>query len=354
MLADASQASGDDRRLMALALRLARRAWGQTSPNPMVGAVVVRDGEIVGRGFHRRAGGPHAEIEAMRAAGNRIRNATLYVTLEPCSSHGRTSPCAEAIVSSGLRRVVVGCSDPDPRHRGRGLAMLAEAGVEVCLGVAEEQCRELNEAFFCWVREHRPFTLLKMAMTLDGRIATAAGQSRWITGAKARAEVQKWRRWSDAIMVGGETVRQDNPRLEVRDRPGWSPQPLPIVCSRRQDFSSDFHLWNDPGRVPEIISPASPEEWRRTMRGLGRRRITALLIEGGGELAAECLAAGVVDKVMFFVAPRILGGRNSRPVVGGCDPDALSEARQLSRVRVKRIGEDILITGYPQNVYRSD
>ncbi len=332
---------------MKQALRLARRGWGQTSPNPMVGAVMVSDDQqVVGRGFHRRAGEPHAEVLALRKAEGNTRGSTLYINLEPCSSTGRTPPCTEAIIAAGVGRVVIGCQDPNPDHAGRGLARLEESGIEVTTGVEEVKCRRLNEAFFCWIKENRPFVILKMAMTLDGKIATAAGDSKWITGGKARGEVQKLRRWADAIMVGGETVRRDNPRLDVREPEDWSPQPRPIIYSRRGDFSADFNLWKKSANVPEIISPASSDDWRNTMHALAVREITALLIEGGGELAAAALNAGIVDKVMFFIAPKILGGRGSRPAVGGENPESLARAWNLDRVSTRRIGEDVLFSGY--------
>lgn len=344
-----------DRQMMRRALRLARRGWGRTSPNPMVGALVLgRAGQIVGRGFHRQAGQPHAEINALREAGRQADGGTLYVTLEPCSTHGRTPPCTEAIARAGLRRLVVGTEDPNPKHAGRGLAWLRERGLEVESGIEEESCRRLNQAFFCWIREQRPFTILKLALTLDGRIATVAGDSKWITGEAARKRVQKMRQWCDAIMVGGETVRRDNPRLTVRTPPDWSPQPLPVIYSHNPDFSPDLNLFSNPRRPPLVVAPDSPAAWRQTMRELGARQITALLLEGGGELAAAALQAGVVDLAMFFVAPKILGGRNSRPAVGGADPTRLAEALQLSDMAVERVGCDLLITGTPPHVHRTD
>ncbi len=334
-----------DRRYMRRALSLARRGWGRTSPNPMVGAVAVRNGATVGEGYHRRAGESHAEIAALKEAGERAEGSTLYVNLEPCSTRGRTSPCTEAIKAAGVKRVVAGCEDPDPRHAGRGLSILREAGLQVECGVEEEKCRRLNEAFFCWVCEKRPFVILKLAMTLDGRIATVGGDSKWISGEKSRRLVQKQRRWADAIMVGGETVRRDNPRLKVREPADWERQPMPIICSRSQNFSRDLELWRDPETPPRLIAPGDKQEWRNCMRDLGKENITALLVEGGGELAAAVLAAGIVDQAMFFIAPRILGGRSSRPAVGGDDPVSLEQAWKLKNMRARRIGEDLLVTG---------
>lgn len=345
--------SAADCRWMRRALGLARRAWGRTSPNPLVGAVVVRDGVPVGEGYHHAAGTPHAEVHAIAAAGERADGSTLYVTLEPCCTQGRTPPCTDAIRRAGIRRVVVGCTDANPRHAGRGCALLESWGVEVTTGVLEPACVALNEAFFWWIRQRRPFVLLKMAMTLDGRIATAAGESRWVTGPAARRRVQRWRQWADAIMVGGTTVIADDPALTVRQPRGWARQPLRCVWSSRP-VPSDRAVAADPEHPPLVAKPLTPAEWLAFLADLGRRDVTALLLEGGGELAAAALRAGVVNQVAFFVAPKILGGRGSRPVVGGPDPVRLADALALDRLRAERVGEDLLITGYCTNVHRTD
>ncbi len=309
-----------DRHWMRRALRLAKRAWGQTSPNPMVGAVVVKNGICIGEGFHPQAGSPHAERLALAAAGRRARGATLYVTLEPCCTHGRTPPCTEAVIAAGIQRVVIGVVDPNPRHAARGLKLLQDAGIEVVCGVLEAECQALNEAFFHWIRHHRPFVVLKLAMTLDGRIATAGGESRWITGVAARREVQRLRQWCDAIMVGGETVRQDDPALTVREPADWRRQPHKLVWSRQpaSQFPAALRIWANASCPPVFASPETPAEWRQFLADLGGQEITALLLEGGGELAAAALRAGIVDKVAFFIAPKILGGRGGpRSVVLG-------------------------------------
>ena len=344
-----------DTQWMRQALRLARRGWGRTSPNPMVGAVVVRDGRAAGTGYHRRAGLPHAEINALDAAASAAHGATLYVTLEPCSTAGRTPPCTDAIVRAGVSRVVVGCLDANPRHAGRGLDILRSRGLSVSSGVLADQCRELNEAFFAWIRHGRPFVLLKMAMTIDGKIATAAGESRWITGEKARARVQRLRQWADAIMVGAETVRLDDPSLTVRAPRNWACQPRKLIWTRDPGhLPPTSKIWADPEHPPEFVEAGSRSEWDSVLSALGSANVTALLVEGGGELAASCLHAGVVDKVEFFVAPKILGGRASRPVVGGAAPESLAEALPLRDVRTRRVGEDILVTGYLSDVYGID
>ncbi len=343
----------EDRRWMRRALALARKAWGRTSPNPLVGAVLVREGRVVGEGFHQRAGTPHAEVHAIAAAGEAAAGATLYVSLEPCCTHGRTPPCTEAIRRAGIRRVVAGCVDANPRHAGRGLEQLREWGIETTVGVLEEACRDLNESFFWWARNRRPFVLLKLAATLDGRIATASGQSRWISGPAARHRVQRLRQWADAVMVGGATVLADNPSLTVREPARWPRQPLRCVWTSRA-LPPGLAVASDPERPPVLAKPVTTEQWLAFLSDLGRRDITALLLEGGGELAAAALRAGIVNKVAFFLAPRILGGRGSRPAVGGDDPARLEDALPLGRLRVERVGEDLLITGYCRHVHGAD
>jgi len=342
-----SQTLPEDAAWMRRALALARRAWGRTSPNPLVGAVVVRDGALAGAGWHRRAGTPHAEVHALAAAGAAARGATLYVTLEPCCTTGRTPPCTETILRAGIRRVVVGCADPNPQHAGRGLEQLRAAGIEVVCGVEETACRRLNEAFFHWITTGRPFVLLKMAMTLDGRIATAGGESQWITGPPARARVQRLRQGADAILVGGETVRRDDPALMVRTPQRWWRQPRKLVWTRRppESYPAALKIWADPANPPEFAHPATAAEWDALLRNLGGRGVTALLVEGGGELAGALLRAGAVNRVEFHVASKLLGGRGSRPVVGGPDPAYLTEALPLRELETRRLGEDVLITG---------
>jgi diaminohydroxyphosphoribosylaminopyrimidine deaminase/5-amino-6-(5-phosphoribosylamino)uracil reductase len=320
----------------------------------MVGAVLVNRGELVGAGYHHQAGFPHAEVNALEDAGENARGATLYVTLEPCSTRGRTPPCTDAIRAAGIARVVVGCLDANPRHCGGGIAILRAAGIRTTTGVLEPACRRLNESFFWWIAGGRPFVTLKMAMTLDGKIATRSGQSKWITGAPARRRVQRLRQWADAVMVGGETVLQDDPELRVRTPSGWSPQPRVFVWTGRPLPPAARICRESASAPPETVKPVGREEWLAFLRKCGDRRITALLIEGGGELAAAALQARIVNRVEWFVAPKILGGRHSRPVVGGEDPDSLEEALPLREITTRRIGDDLLITGYCADVYRFD
>ena len=324
---------------MRRACRLAERALGNTTPNPIVGAVIVKDGVILGEGFHTKAGNPHAEVEAIHAAhGRSLKGATLYVTLEPCSTWGRTPPCTEAIIEHGFSRVVIGCTDPNPRHAGAAAGILRERGIEVVSGIEEERCTQLNEAFFKWIQCRRPFVILKLAMTLDGRIATESGDSKWVTGPIARKRVQKLRQWADSVMVGGETFRTDSPRLTVRNSHDADIKiPLRFVASnRKMDLPPGW----------EQVSLKSTWDWNAFLEDLGMRPVLSLLLEGGGELAASALNAGAVDKIEFHYAPKILGGRHSRPGVGGYDPQTLSEAFGIEKMKIEKLGEDFAVTGY--------
>ena len=338
-----------DSKYMSTAVSLAKRAWGQTSPNPMVGAILVKNGKIIGKGYHRRAGGPHAEINAINSSEVDIGNSTLYVTLEPCCTFGKTPPCTNAIMAAGIKKVVVGCLDPNPHHAGKCVDILKKAGIEVAVGIKEKECIELNEAFFHWITTGRPFVLLKMAMTLDGKIATHDGKSKWITGPAARMRVQKLRQWADAIMVGAETARTDNPSLTVREFRKIK-QPRRLIASRKLTEEDALKLLCK-GEKPEIISASCRQEWIRELKRLGKEGVVSILAEGGGELAASLLKAGMADKIEFHIAPKILGGRNSRTVVGGENPSSLAEAFNLRNICVKKIGDDLRISGYPEAGY---
>ncbi len=329
---------------MQQAIDLAKRAYGRTSPNPMVGAVVVKNGEVVGEGWHHKAGEAHAEPNAIADAGNLCAGADIYVTLEPCCTFGRTPPCTESIKSAGIKRVFIGCLDPNPDHAGKAVKILEDAGISVEYGILEEACCELNESFFYWITTGKPMVYLKMAMTLDGKIATKSGQSQWITGPVAREYVQELRQLCDAIMVGGETVRQDNPSLTVRSPEKWPCQPQPVVFTRSTDFDRTLKIFHN--HEPIFFSPETDEEWEHFLIDLGKRGITNLLVEGGGELAAEVISRKVADKVFFIIAPKILGGKESRPVVAGKSPVMLAEAIDLQRVKSQSLGNDFLISGY--------
>lgn len=332
---------------MREALDEALRGWGLTNPNPMVGAVVVRDGKVIGKGFHHGAGLPHAEIEALadvRKRGGDPAGAELYVTLEPCCTTGRTGPCTEAIIKAGIRRVIVGALDPNPVHAGRGIGILRSAGIEVETGVLERECAKINYSFFKWIVTGRPYVTLKLATTLDGRIATFSGDSKWVTGEAARSRVQKLRKLADAVMVGGETLRRDAPQLTVREPADWKRQPLRIVATRDAKLAAKLaELYLD-GRVGAVNLPDAAA-WDGFLLELGRRNMVNLLIEGGGELAASALAARAVDRAEFHIAPKILGGRESRPAVGGASPELMAMAQNLHDVEVARLGDDVMISG---------
>ncbi len=335
-----------DNNFMLEAVALAQKAWGQTSPNPLVGAVVVKNSMIIGRGYHHRAGEAHAEVNALHDAGIEARNAAIYVTLEPCSTTGRTPPCTDAIIKAKIKTVYIGSLDPNPRHSGNAVKLLQNAGIQVVCNIEKTACDQLNEAFFTWITTGKPFTLLKMAMTLDGKIATENGNSQWITGSVARERVQHLRQWADAIMVGGNTARTDIPSLTVRNIEAWHPQPRRIIVSNSLS-KAELEQLLPAGGVIETANPAGRENWNSYLTELGGSGITALLIEGGGELAAEVIAAGIVDKIEFHIATKILGGRNSRPVVGGTNPLTLAEAVNLKDIKTEYLGDDLAISGYP-------
>ncbi len=357
---------------MQEALRLARRGAGATSPNPMVGAVVVDGDEIVGRGYHARVGAPHAEVFALREAGLRARGATLYVTLEPCVHWGRTPPCTEAIINAGIGCVVAAMPDPDHRMDGRGLHRLAEAGLMTRVGVGESEARRLNEAYVKHRTTGLPFVTAKWAMTLDGRIATRSGESRWISGEASRALVHELRAASDAILVGIGTVLRDNPALTART-PAASHNPQRIVLDSALRVPLDARVLARDG-TPVVVATterARPETRRALeamgvdvvlaggsdgrvdlavlLRTLGRRGVVSLLVEGGSTVLGTFADAGLIDKVVAFVAPTLVGGPAPGPV-GGEGVGALAQARHLARTEVRRIGDDVMIEGYMEPV----
>jgi diaminohydroxyphosphoribosylaminopyrimidine deaminase / 5-amino-6-(5-phosphoribosylamino)uracil reductase len=401
-----------DDHLLNLALRLARRGYGATSPNPMVGAVLAKGGKVIGRGWHRRAGLPHAEIEALHDAQKRGHNpngATLYVTLEPCCTRGRTSPCTEAIITAGIQRVVVGATDPNPKHAGRAFNILRRAGIAVELfGVPPsggkgsvvrpnrlkagqqakpaDECARLNEAFNHWIVYRTPFVTVKAAMTLDGKIATAAGESKWITGEKSRAFGMKMRQGADAILVGINTILADDPSLTARTKMadgGWktgkplrrivldslarTPLTSKVVSDKFAALTTIVVSRHAPKRrvaalarrVDVLIAPAvkpSPPATRHPslnlywlMRKLGTQNVASLLVEGGGEVNASFLLGGLAHRVVFFYAPKILGGRDARKAVAGEGARNLAEALQLRDVEWEKTGRDLMMTALVVN-----
>ncbi len=352
---------------MREALALARRGGGFTSPNPMVGAVVVADGRIVGRGYHPRVGDPHAEVFALQDAGERVRGATLYVTLEPCAHQGRTPPCTEAIIGAGIRRVVAAMADPDHQVNGRGLHRLQEAGIETCVGVAESEARDLNEAYVKHRTTGIPFVTAKWAMTLDGRIATRSGESQWISGEASRALVHERRAVADAILVGIGTVLRDDPALTARVFAARNPRrivldsmlrvPLdarvltqdgtPVIVATTGRASSEARRALEARGVEVLVADGldGRVDLEALLKEVGRRGVLSLLVEGGGTVHGAFLDAGLVDKVLIFIAPQIVGGPAPGPV-GGVGVEALARAWHLSRAAFRQIGEDLVIEGY--------
>ena len=360
----------DDNFIMKRALALAARAKGKTSPNPMVGALLVKNNRIISEGYHKKAGTPHAEVIAIDEAGNKASGSTLYVSLEPCCHKDkRTPPCTEKIISSGIKKVVIAMKDPNPKVSGKGIAELEKAGIQTITGVLENSARNLNESYIKYITTGTPFVILKIAMTLDGKIATSDGESKWITGEKARKMVHRLRGTSDAVMTAIGTVKADNPMLTCRvsgykspvriiidprletglDSQVLSCPPETIIVTRSPN--ADVSLWKKlRGKGISFIEYQSKElDLKWLMHKLGGFAITSVLIEGGSSLSSYCLEAGIVDKVMVFVAPKIIGGRDSFPAVGGKSFRKLAEAYRISDMKTRQIGEDILIEGYIRN-----
>jgi diaminohydroxyphosphoribosylaminopyrimidine deaminase/5-amino-6-(5-phosphoribosylamino)uracil reductase len=349
---------------MRMALRLAAKGVGRTSPNPAVGAVLVRGGKVVGRGVHRAAGLPHAEVEAIRDAGSAANGADLYVTLEPCCHVGRTGPCTEAILSAGIRRVAAAMKDPNPLVSGRGLAALRRAGLTAVAGLFEEEARSLNRPYCRWIVSGKPFVTLKLAMSLDGQIAAFTGTSRWITGVESRRMVHRMRAGADAVLVGGETFRKDDPLLTSRIPGGRDPRriiltsrlsgiagrrlfgggngEILVVCPREVSDREAERVVSLGGRVLRLPSRGGRISAEVFLRALGKEGVTSLLVEGGGRTAGWLVSAGAVDRFVFFLAPLLLGegiravqGYRARTVAGG---------RKLAITDVRRAGADLVVT----------
>jgi diaminohydroxyphosphoribosylaminopyrimidine deaminase/5-amino-6-(5-phosphoribosylamino)uracil reductase len=346
----------DDGAYMRRALSLALRGWGQTAPNPLVGAVVVRDGEVVGEGWHTRYGDAHAEVEALRAAGDRARGATMYVSLEPCNHRGRTGPCSDAILAAGVRRVVAAISDPNPVAQG-GAARLRDAGVDVTIGVEEKAARELNASFLHAVASDRPFVQLKLAMSLDGAIADHTRAPGRLTGVTARSEVQRLRAGADAVAVGIGTVLADDPQLTVREGPAPRLPPLRVVFDRAARLPLDSRLVRSARDVPVVVVAATPEPMRvaaleqagvellhaptlgQAMRALRTRGVRTLLVEGGAGLAASLVREALVDRLVIFRAPLLLGS-GALGAFAGLAPLTVAEAIRWRIVRTARFDDD--------------
>ncbi len=354
---------------MTLALRLAAKGRGRTSPNPMVGAVVVAAGRILGQGYHQRAGGPHAEVLALRQAGRRAAGATLYVTLEPCGHTGkRTPPCVPLILESGIRRVVVAQLDPNPLVSGRGIRTLRAAGLRVEIGCGARQARRLNAVYSHWMRTGRPFVIMKAGMTLDGKIATASGESRWITGEAARRDAHRLRSRVDAVLVGIGTVLRDDPALTARVSDQPRRQPIRIVLDSRLRIPLKARVLSGLQEAHTLIATTKtapvrkihllrrrgidvlvlPERNGRVSlpdlcRQLGRLRITSLLIEGGSTVNASLIRNNLPDRVVLYVAPLLLGGEDAKGLIGGLSPKHLRESVVLEGVTIRPAGHDMVI-----------
>lgn len=359
-----SQSSSFDCQMMQRCLQLASRARGRTSPNPLVGCIVVQAGKIVGEGFHPGAGKPHAEVFALQAAGEQAEGATVYVNLEPCNHYGRTPPCTEALIAAKVAKVVVGMVDPNPLVSGKGIDRLRDRGIEVIVGVEEEACLQLNEAFIHRILHQRPFGILKYAMTLDGKIATSTGHSAWVTTPASRHLVHQLRSACDAVIIGGNTVRRDNPQLTthgVSDR-----NPLRVVMSRSLDLPEDCHLWNSDQAATIVFTETNNNSQLRkqleakgveivsltaltpqtVMKNLYDRELSSVLWECGGILAAQAIANGTVQKIMAFIAPKIIGGQAAPSPVGNLGLTKMTDALKLENIKLQTIDSDILIEGY--------
>lgn len=355
---------------MRRALSLAARAKGATSPNPMVGAVLVKNGKIIAEDYHKKAGDPHAEALVISKAGKNAKNSTLYVTLEPCCHlDKRTPPCTQAIINSGIKRVFVAMEDPNPKVSGKGIEELKNHGIEVFCGILEDKAKKLNEAYIKFITTKTPFVILKTAMTLDGKIATPEGQSKWITGERARKIVHKIRGSVDAILTAIGTVKADNPELTARIK-GVRKQPIRIVIDPQLEIPLDYKILNTPPKTIIVTKRSGTEtnkqkkdslvnkgieiieydtdrvDLKWLMKTLGENGITSILIEGGSTLNAYALQDRIVDKVVFFIAPRIIGGKNSISAVGGDVYCRLEDAYLVSNMKIKRVGEDLMVEGY--------
>lgn len=323
---------------MQRALALARRGEGLTRPNPPVGAVLVQNGKIIAEGFHKKAGGPHAEVNCLKSAIGNLQSAILYVTLEPCSTYGRTPPCTDMILSNGISRVVIGAKDPNPAHAGRGIRILRRAGVEVITGVCRAEAEMLIAPFAKRILTGMPYVTLKLAATVDGRIADSSGKSKWITGPQARAKVQELRRSADAIMVGAGTVRSDDPSLLPRPAKGRTPWRV-IVGSTLQ---ANAKVLTDEASGQTLVMSGS---LRKILCDLGKRGVMHVLCEGGGELAGSLVRAGLVDEFALFVAPSMLGG-DGVPMFGS-EGWPLTKMPLLSFQTLEKCGKDVFIRALP-------
>jgi diaminohydroxyphosphoribosylaminopyrimidine deaminase/5-amino-6-(5-phosphoribosylamino)uracil reductase len=358
----------DDERWMKRALRLAEKGRGRTSPNPMVGAVLVKRGKVVGDGYHARAGEPHAEIIAIRNAGEKAKGATLYLNLEPCTHYGKTPPCVPAVIKAGVRKVVIGIEDPNPLVKGRGVAHLKQAGLDVKVGILEKECHRLNEAFSKYIVQHEPFVILKMAATLDGKLATRNGESQWITGETSRRFVHRLRDQVDGVVVGIGTVLKDDPMLTARIRRGRDPyrivldsrlripenakvvdlSPSKTIVATTEMASQDKieRLRKKGVRVLISDSKAGRVDLRSSLLKLAELGLMSLLVEGGSQINGSFLDQGLIDKIFLFLSPKLIGDPLAPGIFSGSGVASLKEAISIKDLKVRKIGEDILLEGY--------
>ncbi|MCX8131909.1 MAG: bifunctional diaminohydroxyphosphoribosylaminopyrimidine deaminase/5-amino-6-(5-phosphoribosylamino)uracil reductase RibD [Clostridia bacterium] len=357
---------------MAKALELAKCGWGKTNPNPLVGAVIVKDGLVLSEGYHEALGCPHAEAAAFKNARHNIQGSTLYVNLEPCSHYGRTPPCARAIIDSGIKEVVVGMIDPNPKVSGKGIKMLQDAGINVITGILHEESKKLNEIFIKYITEKKPFVILKAAMTLDGKIASVSGDSKWISGESSRQYVHKLRDRVAAIIVGINTVEKDNPYLTARNSSKACKNPVRIIVDSKGRIpleSNVINISSNEGMILATTQSISEEkeyllqkkgvriikaddgsgkvDLVRLMDELYKLELDSVLLEGGGTINYSALDAGIVDKVLMFIAPKILGGKTAVTPVEGSGRLLMKDAFHLRDVNVSTIENDVLIEGYP-------
>ncbi len=362
----------DDHKFMRRALELAGTAYGRTSPNPLVGAVLVKDGQVLGEGCHRKAGTPHAEINALNAAGwEKARGASIYISLEPCSHYGRTAPCALALIEAGVAEAVIATLDPNPQVSGKGVQMLQEAGIKTRVGVLADEAKRQNEFFFKYISSGRPFVSLKIAMTLDGKIATGTGDSRWITGEVSRNYVHQLRNVYDGIMVGIGTVLKDNPRLNTRLDIEGKRDPVRIIIDGRLDLPPDSIVAQTARGQKTLVFTAEDTKQEKAdllmdsglqiirvggnpdrlnieevLDKLGRMEIMSLMLEGGAEINGYMLEKQLVDKLYWFIAPKIIGGRASPSPIGGKGIKIMNQAIVLKSITTKCFADDLLVTGY--------
>lgn len=353
---------------MQLAIELAKKAEGKTSPNPIVGAVIVKDGEVIGRGFHEKAGMPHAEIVAMNSIKDKslLNGSTLYVTIEPCCHYGRTGPCTKEIISAGIKEVYAATIDPNPKNNGKGARELKKAGITVNIGLMENEARKMNESFIKFVTRSKPFVIMKTAMSIDGKTATRTGQSKWISSEESRHYVHQLRNKVDAVIVGVNTVLYDNPSLTTKIHNGKDPLriildstlkiPLNarilsdknamIATTLKYDREKKIALEREGIGVIVVKSSTEKVDLKELMNELSIRGITHIMIEGGSEVNASALEAGIVDKLIYFIAPKIIGGVDAKPAIGGKGIKDMSDVMNLKNVEIKQLGPDIVMEGY--------